>query len=94
MPNDTDHNYYQGSTPVNGDVTPTTRQKIQSVDATKWEELSTAELHDQRSALQSRLTQAQSLGHPQLIYHIEAGIRQIDEILLHRPGGDMKTHVM
>lgn len=94
MSKDTDHNYYQGSTPVNGDTTPITRQKIQNVDATRWEELSTTELHDQRSALQARLSQAQSLGHPQLIQHLERGIQQLDQILMERPGGDMKTHVM
>lgn len=93
MPEDKKENYFEGSTPVDGDVSPVTRRKIDKVDALRWDEMSTAELHDQRAALQDRYVNAQMLGHPQLIQQLEMGIRQIDEILNERPGGDTQIHM-
>lgn len=85
---------YEGSTSVNGDVTPFSREHIDSVDALSWDELSTTELHDQRSTMQKRLHYAYQMGNPSLIKALEQGITQLDYILKNRPNGDNTTHML
>lgn len=86
--------YFEGSTPVNGNMTPISREAIGNVDTTEWEQMSTTDLHNQRSILQTRLQHAYSMGFHDMAKQIERGLHQVDSILLNRPNGDITTHVL
>ena len=70
-----------------GDVTPITRQKIESVDATDWAELSVAELSDQMATLAKRLVYAQ-MHAPAMILPIRKGIAQLDLLIKNKQHQD------
>lgn len=93
MSNENDE-HQEGSVPVNSEVTPISRQRIKSVNATSWEDMSTADLFEQRSTLQQRLNQAHSMGYLQMAKQIQAGLDQLEAILKTRAGGDTTMHVL
>ncbi len=70
-----------GSVSVDGDITPTLRERIPSVKADDWSEMTISELYDQRYTLQTRSQFASETGHPELIKQIESGMLIIDEII-------------
>ena len=70
-----------GAVSVEADVTPTLRQKIEQVDSTDWSELSSQELWEQRSTLQTRMVYAHQSNHPEMVPQIQRGIDRIDELL-------------
>lgn len=70
-----------GAVSVDGDVTPTLREPIKSVTPGDWTEMSTTQLWEQRSILQTRIHYASSTGHPALIAQIQRGVATIDAIL-------------
>lgn len=74
-----DVNDFTGSVPVDGDITPITRQPIEHVNAHDWTKMSISELHKQREILQRRYYQALSVGVSAGM--IEQGIKTIDAIL-------------
>lgn len=78
---------FTGSVPVDGDVTPITRQPIDKVNAEKWFNMTVSELHQQREILMRRYYQALSVG----IVNagaIEQGIKTIDALLENKGGND------
>ena len=70
-----------GAVSVEADVTPTLRQKIDKVDAHEWAELSSQELWEQRTTLQTRMIYAHQSNHPEIVPQIQRGIDIIDELL-------------
>jgi hypothetical protein len=74
-----DVNQFTGSVPVDGDVTPVTRQPIDHINAEDWTKMNVSDLHKQREILRARYYQALSVGIP--AQTIEQGIRTIDAIL-------------
>lgn len=70
-----------GAVDVNGDVTPTLREKINKVSADDWHKMSTSDLWEQKITLITRLSYAQQLGHPEMIKQIQRGIATIEQIL-------------
>ncbi len=65
---------------LDGDVTPITRQKIEKVDASDWNNLSIAELTDQMATLAKRLVYAQ-MHAPAMILPLRQGIAQLDLLI-------------
>lgn len=70
-----------GAVDVNGDVTPTLRQKITKVNSNDWANMSIADLWEQRTTLAHRLAFAQQHADPSVAKQIQAGINMIDQIL-------------
>lgn len=71
----------EGAIPVNSDVTPITRKKIEQVDASKWHEMTTQQLFDQKVILTERLYQAQMVGNYHIVQQIQKGIQALDALL-------------
>jgi len=62
------------------DVTPITRRKIETVDASDWPDLSIAELTDQLVTLAQRLTWA-NMYSPGMVLPIRKGIARLEFII-------------
>ena len=62
------------------DVTPITRRKIETVDASDWPDLSVAELTDQLVTLSQRLTWA-NMYSPGMVLPIRRGIARLEFII-------------
>lgn len=73
-----------GAVSVDGDVTPTLREKIEQVDPHGWGKMSVSELWEQKTTLMNRVVMAQQAGHPELVPQIQRGINTIDAILTAR----------
>lgn len=71
----------EGSISVTDDITPITRQKVESVDSNAWSNMSVSELYDQRIILSNRLVQASASGNYSIVQQIQRGLNQIDAIL-------------
>lgn len=70
-----------GAVDVNGDVTPTLREKITRVKSNDWANMSIADLWEQRMTLAKRLVYAQQTAHPEIARQIQAGLNTIDQII-------------
>lgn len=79
---------FTGSVPVNGDITPITRQPIDKVNAEGWGNMTVSELHSQREILQRRYWQACSAGMLNGANTIDQGIKIIDMLLEQKGGND------
>lgn len=71
----------EGAVPVDGDITPITRRKIDQIDASKWPEMSIFELTEQRTMLQNRIYAASSGGNQSIISQLYAGLNQLDALI-------------
>lgn len=71
----------EGSVPVNGDITPITRQPITQVNAAKWSEMSLTDLHEQKNVLETRLHQALQCDHPEMALQIRRGLETITQLI-------------
>lgn len=83
----------EGSVPVNGDITPITRQPIDQLDSSQWETMTDGELIDQRQSLYTRMMLAQSMGQPQLVPIMKQGLMFLDRLLKERGVGE-ETHLI
>lgn len=71
-----------GPIDVNGNITPITKQPVESIDAAAWPKMNNSELLDQRMALQNRLNIVQSsFGHPDTIMQMQRGLQHLDQII-------------
>lgn len=77
----TDIKELTGAVPVDADVTPTLRKKIEKVDANGWTKLSSQQLWVERNTLSTRMVYALQSNHPEMATQIQRGIDAIDEIL-------------
>ena len=69
------------------DVTPITRRKIETVDASDWADLSVAELSDQLNTLAQRLSWA-NMYSPGMVLPIRRGIVQLELIIKNKQRQD------
>lgn len=83
----------EGSVPVNGDITPISRKPIDQINSSEWENMTTAELIDQRNSLYQRMTLAQSMGQLQMVPAMQRGLNYIDALLKQRQAGE-ETHLI
>lgn len=81
---------FTGSVTVDSDstITPITRQPIDKINAGDWGKMTVSELHKQREILQNRYYRALDAGMLNGANTINAGIKQIDEMLDNMGGGD------
>lgn len=79
----------EGAVPVDGDITPITRRKIDQIDAANWSSMSVNELTDQRIILQNRIIAAQCSGNGSLISQLRMGLAQLDGLIQQR--GSIKS---
>ena len=70
-----------GAVPVDGDVTPTLRQKIDQVNSNDWSQLPSQDLWEQRVTLMNRMVAAHQTNHPEMVPQIQRGIDYIDQLL-------------
>jgi len=77
---------------VNGSVTPITRKPIEQITADKWSTMTTGELYEQRSFLQSRLhLVTANSGHPDTIAQMQLGLNRIDAFIAAGDNNDSAT---
>lgn len=69
---------FEGAVPVNGDITPITRQPIPQITPDRWPQMSASELHSQREILCNRYYAAIQAGLLDGAKMIQAGIMTID----------------
>jgi len=72
---------YTGAVNVNGDITPTTRQKIEKVTPEKWNLMDINSLWDQRIILNNRMIMALQSDHAAIAQQLQAGINALDALL-------------
>lgn len=83
----------EGAVPVNGDITPITRKPIDQINSSDWDDMTTAELVDQRNSLFNRITLAQSMGQLQLVPEMNRGLTHLDAIIKLRESTE-ETHLL
>lgn len=71
----------EGAVPVNGDVTPITRRKIEKLDTSRWYEMNISELTDQRIILNNRIMYASTSGNGGVIQQLQRGLAQLDQLI-------------
>ena len=71
---------YEGAVPVNGDVTPITRRKVELVDSSQWPNLSLAQLWQQRETLEERITMASQMNQS-MANQMKQGLALLDAII-------------
>ena len=69
----------QGSVPVtpDSDITPISRQPIDKINASRWEDMSFDSLSYQYVALQKRIDMAMSMGRPDLAKQMQNGMKYL-----------------
>ncbi len=77
----TDVNKYTGAVNINADITPITRQKVETVTPEKWHEMNIERLWDQRLILNERAILAGQAGHAEIAKQVYAGMARIDVLL-------------
>ena len=82
-----------GPISVDGDITPITKQPIDSIDASLWPDMDIADLHDQRVFLQNRLNIVLSnAAHPDVINQMNRGMQMIDQMIASKHTEDASPH--
>ena len=71
---------FTGAVNIEADVTPTTRESINNVDAGHWSDLSISDLYDQKITLESRLSYAMQHS-PAMVIQLQRGIAAIDSVI-------------
>ena len=74
---------------VNGDVTPTTNQKIKKIDASEWDSASLSDLYDHMNVLNNRLLQANECGAVSIAQQLQRGINRLQQIINSRNSSDI-----
>lgn len=77
--------HFEGSVDVNGDKTPITRKPVEQIDSTKWNELSTAELHDIRTLIISRMNAVGNLPNGTSMHkQLQQGLNALEQLIATR----------
>lgn len=69
---------------VDGEVTPVTKKPIQQIKASDWHTMTSNDLYEQRSILQSRMQIAAQLGNQSLLQQLQIGVAHIDALIEHK----------
>lgn len=76
-----ENEFDDGPVPVEGDITPITRQRIPQVNSARWLDMNVGELQDQKSILDARYVMAAQIGNYALMQQIQMGITYISSII-------------
>ena len=79
-----------GPIDVNADITPITYQKVEKLDASLWEDMTTSDLFKQRLVLQQRLDAVALMGNLPMHQQLMKGMLRLNEILSTRNDDDMR----
>lgn len=75
---------------VSGNRTPISKTPVQQIRADKWASMTTQELFEQKSILDSRLVAAAQVGSVTIMRQIQQGISQIQEIITQKSSNDTR----
>ncbi len=75
------YKHLEGSVPVNGDLTPITRQPIDQINAREWEDMSFEALEQQYTMLAKRINLAKSMGRTDLTKQMDAGMKYLLQLI-------------
>ncbi len=75
---------YTGAVNINADITPVTRQKIESVTPEKWGEMDINMLYDQRIIMQERVVKSLQAGHAEIAKQVQQGLNSLDVLLQYK----------
>ena len=70
----------EGAVSVNGDMTPISREPINKIEGTEWQDMSLSQLHEQRGMLMTRMGVAASVC-PSALPALRQGVAQIEAII-------------
>lgn len=73
---------YEGSVPVDGDITPITRKDIDQIDSSRWPEMTLNELLDQRTILTNRIFAAQN--NTSVVTQMKRGLAALEGLIQER----------
>jgi hypothetical protein len=75
------NNIPNGPMDVAGEYTPITKQKVPQVESNRWNQMSTAELYDQKAILDSRYIMAAQIGNASLMQQIQIGVSHLTALI-------------
>ena len=70
----------EGAVSVNGDLTPISREPINKIEGTEWQDMSLSQLHEQRGMLMTRMSVAANVC-PSALPALRQGVAQIEAII-------------
>ena len=79
-----------GPISVTADITPITHQKVEKLDASQWEEMTTSDLFKQRLVLQQRLDAVALMGNLSMHQQLTLGMIRLNKVLSERDDDDMR----
>lgn len=86
------YKHLEGSVSVNGDITPITRQPIDTIDASTWEDMPFEALEKQYNMLMKRINMVKSMGRSDLTKQMERGLAYLNQLIeTKRPKNDGVT---
>lgn len=86
------YKHLEGSVPVNGDITPITRQPIDKINALEWEDMPFEALEVQYNMLVKRINLVKSMGRTDLSGQMERGLKYLLQLIEQkRPKNDGVT---
>ena len=86
------YKHLEGSVPVNGDLTPITRQPIDKINAAEWEDMPFEALEVQYNMLVKRINLVRSMGRTDLSGQMERGLKFLLQLIEQkRPKNDGVT---
>ena len=80
----------KGPISVTADITPITFQKVEKLDASQWEDMTTTDLFKQRLILQQRIDAVAHMGNLPMHQQLIKGMLRLNEVLSTRDDDDMR----
>ncbi len=86
------YKHLEGAVPVNGDITPITRQPIDQINAASWEDMPFEALEQQYNMLVKRINLVKTMGRTDLSAQMERGLKYLTQLIeTKRPKNDGVT---
>lgn len=79
-----------GPISVTDDITPITHQKVEKLNASLWDEMTTSDLFKQRLILQQRLDACALMGNLPMHQQLSMGMMRLNKVLSERDDDDMR----
>lgn len=75
---------FTGAVNISADITPITRQKVETVTPEKWGEMDINMLWDQRLIMAERVVKALQAGHAEIAKQVQQGLNSLDALLQYK----------
>ncbi len=79
-----------GPISVTADITPITHQKVEKLNASLWDDMTTSDLFKQRLVLQQRIDAVALMGNYPMHHQLTLGMLKLNKVLSERDDDDMR----